>query len=161
MYWSHVWYKVTLLRFYKTLSRPVLCHGSETWTIHGKKTGNNRIPICEMKSTRRTAGYTKCDHKGNWDTLDTVFFFFPLASTVLIVPWPSLMDFSIHRHFVGFLGWGISPTQGIYRNRTQHRNTQTHVHAPSRTRTCYLNVQAVVDSTSLRPLRYWERHSKN
>jgi hypothetical protein len=35
---------------------------------------------------------------------------------------------------------------------TQHRNTQTHIHAPSRTRTCDLNVQAVVDSTCLRPV---------
>jgi hypothetical protein len=31
-------------------------------------------------------------------------FFFQLASTVLIGPWPSLMDFSIHRHLVGLLG---------------------------------------------------------
>jgi hypothetical protein len=31
---------------------------------------------------------------------------------------------------------------------TQHRNTQTHIHAPSRIRTCDLNVQAVVDSTT-------------
>jgi hypothetical protein len=31
---------------------------------------------------------------------------------------------------------------------TQHRNTQTHIHAPSRIRTCDLNV----DSTCLRPL---------
>jgi hypothetical protein len=31
-------------------------------------------------------------------------FFLQLASTVLIGPWPSLMDFSIHRHLVGLLG---------------------------------------------------------
>jgi hypothetical protein len=36
----------------------------------------------------------------------------------------------------------------------QHTNTQTHIHAPSRIRTCDLNVQAVVDSTCLRPLSY-------
>jgi hypothetical protein len=41
-------------------------------------------------------------------------FFFLLASPVLIGPWPSLMDFSIHRHLVGLFGWGISPTQGLY-----------------------------------------------
>jgi hypothetical protein len=35
----------------------------------------------------------------------------PLASTVLIGPWPSLMDLSIHRHLVGLRGWGISPAQ--------------------------------------------------
>jgi hypothetical protein len=81
-----------------------------------------------------------------WNSLS--YFFFPLASTVLIGPWPSLMDFSIHRHLVGLLGWGISPTQGLYLHRTtQHRNTQTHIHAPSRIRTCDLNVQGVVDST--------------
>jgi hypothetical protein len=37
-------------------------------------------------------------------------YFFQLASTALIGPWHSLMDFSIHRHLVGLLGWGISPT---------------------------------------------------
>jgi hypothetical protein len=35
---------------------------------------------------------------------------------------------------------------------TQHRNTQTHIHAPSRFRTCDLNAQAVIDSTCLRQL---------
>jgi hypothetical protein len=54
--------------------------------------------------------------------------FFQLASTVLIGPWPSLMDFSIHRHLVGLLGWGISPMQGLYRHTEQH-NTETHRHA--------------------------------
>jgi hypothetical protein len=78
-------------------------------------------------------------------------FFFPMASTVRIGPWPSLMDFSIHRHLVGLLGWGISPTQGLY------PNTQTHIYAPSRIRTCDPNVQAVVDSTCLRPLGCWDR----
>jgi len=34
------------------------------------------------------------------------------------------MDFSIHRHLVGLLGWGISPTQGLYWNKGQH-NTET------------------------------------
>jgi hypothetical protein len=65
-------------------------------------------------------------------------FFFPLASTVLIRAWPSLMDFLIHRHLVGLLGWGISPTQGLYRNKGQH-NTETRRHT-----SCDLNVQAVV-----------------
>jgi hypothetical protein len=52
---------------------------------------------------------------------------FQLTSTVFIGPWPSLMDFSIHRHLVGLLGWGISPTQGPYRNTGQH-NTKTRRH---------------------------------
>jgi hypothetical protein len=74
--------------------------------------------------------------------------------------WPTLMGFSIYtqRHLVGLLGWGISPTQGLYRHRTtQHRNTRTHIHAPSRIRTCDPNVQAVVDSTCPRLLSHWDR----
>jgi hypothetical protein len=51
-------------------------------------------------------------------------FFFPLASTVLIGPWPSLMDFSIHRHLVGLLGWGISPTQ-IYSSTKDKVNVKS------------------------------------
>jgi hypothetical protein len=36
-------------------------------------------------------------------------------------------------HLVGLLGRWISPAQGLYLNRTiQHRETQTHIHAPSR-----------------------------
>jgi hypothetical protein len=61
------------------------------------------------------------------------------------------MDFSIQRHLVGLLGWGISPTQDLYRHTGQH-NTETRRHtiiAPSRIRTCDLNVQAVVDSICL------------
>jgi len=56
-----------------------------------------------------------------------IFFFFQLASTVLIRPWPSLMDFSIHRYLVGLLGWGISPMQGLYLHTGQH-NTETRRH---------------------------------
>jgi hypothetical protein len=44
------------------------------------------------------------------------FFFSNWLLQSFIGPWPSLMDFSIHRHLVGLLGWGISPTQGLYRN---------------------------------------------
>jgi hypothetical protein len=52
---------------------------------------------------------------GDKENLQWNIFFFQLASTVLICrPWPSLMEFSIHRHLVGLLGWGISPTQGLY-----------------------------------------------
>jgi hypothetical protein len=32
---------------------------------------------------------------------------------------------------------------------TQHRETQTHIHAPSRIRTCNLNIRATEDSTCL------------
>jgi hypothetical protein len=45
--------------------------------------------------------------------------------------WPSLMDFSIHRHLVGLLGWGISPTQGLNRNTGQHKTeTRRHTSMP-------------------------------
>jgi hypothetical protein len=40
---------------------------------------------------------------------------------------------------------------------TQYRNTQTHIHAPSRIPTWDLNVQSVVDNTCLRLLGYWDR----
>jgi hypothetical protein len=45
------------------------------------------------------------------------------------------------RHLVGLLGGGISPAQGLYEQRTtQHRKTQTNIHALSRIRTCDPNV---------------------
>jgi len=62
---------------------------------------------------------------------------------------------------VGFFGWEISPTQGLYWNTGQH-NTETRRHIsmnPSKIRTCDLNIQAVVDSVCLRPLGYWDRHT--
>jgi hypothetical protein len=54
--------------------------------------------------------------------VSTQKIFFPLASPVLIGPWPSLMDFSIHRHLLGLLGWGISPTQTL--NITRRKNPE-------------------------------------
>jgi hypothetical protein len=48
-----------------------------------------------------------------------------------------------------------SNTRPLPKHRTtQHRNTQTYIHAPSMIRICDLNVQAAVDSTCLRPLGY-------
>jgi hypothetical protein len=62
------------------------------------------------------------------------------------------------RHLVGLLGGGISPAQGIYLHRiTQHRKTQTKIHAPRRIRTCDPNVRAAEDSTCLRALGHWDR----
>jgi hypothetical protein len=61
-------------------------------------------------------------------------------------------------HLVGLLGRGISPTQGLYLHRTtQYRKSRTHVHAPSRIRTCDPNVQAAEDSTCRRPHGHWDR----
>jgi hypothetical protein len=63
------------------------------------------------------------------------------------------------RHLVGCLGGGISPAQGLYLHRTtQHRKTQTNIHAPSSIRTCDPNVRAAEDSTWLRPFGHWDRH---
>jgi hypothetical protein len=62
------------------------------------------------------------------------------------------------RHLVGLLGGGISPAQGLYLHRTtQHRKTQTNIHAPSRIRTCDPNIWAAEDSTCPRPLGHWDR----
>jgi hypothetical protein len=64
------------------------------------------------------------------------------------------------RHLVGLLGGGISPAQGLSLHRTtQHRKTQTNIHVPSRIRTCDPNFRAAEDSTCLRPLGHWDRHS--
>jgi hypothetical protein len=60
--------------------------------------------LLQSKRRMRTCAYS---------FVPSLTFFFQLASTVLIGPWPSLMDFSIHRHLVGLLGWGISQTQGL------------------------------------------------
>jgi hypothetical protein len=57
------------------------------------------------------------------------------------------------RHLVGLLGGGISPAQDLYLHRTtQHRKTQTNIHASSRIRTCDPNIRAAEDSTYLRPV---------
>jgi hypothetical protein len=106
---------------------------------------------CFCRTWRRTAVFIiPCNI---FHMKDSFIFFFQLASTVLTGPWSFLMDFSIHRHLIGLLGWGISPTKGLYLHTGQdNTNTQTHIPAPSRIRTCDLNVQAVVDSTCLRPV---------
>jgi hypothetical protein len=57
----------TRIRTYKTLSRPVLSYGSEAWTI--RRTDERRLISAEMCFMRRTAGYTRWDHKGNEDIL--------------------------------------------------------------------------------------------
>jgi hypothetical protein len=63
------------------------------------------------------------------------------------------------RHLIGLLGRGISPaprplpTHGT----TQRRETQTHIHAPKRIRTCDPSVRAAEYSTCLRPLGDWDR----
>jgi hypothetical protein len=64
-------------------------------------------------------------------------------------------------HLVGLLGGEISPAQGLYLHRTtQHRKTQTNIHAPSKIRTCDPNIRAAEDSTCLRPRGHWDRQWK-
>jgi len=55
--------KHTQIHLYKTLAWPVLCYGSEVWTI--RKGDSSRLIACEMKFMKRTVGYTKWDHKKN------------------------------------------------------------------------------------------------
>jgi hypothetical protein len=59
--------KHTRIRLYKTLARQALCYGSEAWNT--RKGDSNRLTACEMKFMRRTAGYTKWEHKINEDIL--------------------------------------------------------------------------------------------
>jgi hypothetical protein len=57
----------TRSRIYKTLVRPVLSYRSEAWTI--RRTDERRLSSAEMRFLRRTAGYTRWDHKRNDDIL--------------------------------------------------------------------------------------------
>ena len=63
--------KHTHMRLYKTLARPVLCYGSEAWTIRNRD--KSRITASEMRFMRHTAGYTKWDHKRNEDILHELY----------------------------------------------------------------------------------------
>jgi hypothetical protein len=45
--------------------RPVLSYGSEAWTI--RRTDERRLISAEMCFLRRTAGYSRWDHKSNED----------------------------------------------------------------------------------------------
>jgi len=59
---------------------------------------------------------------------------------------------------IGFLGQGISTTQGLYRHRTtQHRKTRTYIHAPTGTGTRDPSFRAVEDSTCLRWRGDWDQ----
>jgi hypothetical protein len=55
------------IRICKTLARPVLSYGSEAWTI--RRNYESRLISAEMCFLRRTAGYTRWDHKRNEDIL--------------------------------------------------------------------------------------------
>ncbi|KAJ4429655.1 hypothetical protein ANN_21856 [Periplaneta americana] len=57
----------TRSRIYKTLARPILCFGSEAWTI--RNIDSQRLTAAEMRFMRRTAGYTRMDHINNLDIM--------------------------------------------------------------------------------------------
>lgn len=59
--------KETRLKIYKTLARPILAYGCEAWTIRARDA--SRITAAEMRFMRRTAGYTRWDHKRNDEIL--------------------------------------------------------------------------------------------
>ena len=59
--------KHTQMHLHKTLARPVFCYGSEAWTMRNRD--KSRITASEMRFMRRTASYTKWDHKRNEDIL--------------------------------------------------------------------------------------------
>lgn len=59
--------KHTRTRIYKTLARPILCFGSEAWTI--RNIDSQRLTAAEMRFMRRTAGYTRMDHIKNFDIM--------------------------------------------------------------------------------------------
>jgi hypothetical protein len=57
----------TRIHIYKTLARPVLSYGSKAWTV--RRTDERRLISAEIGFLRRTAGYTRRDHKRNEDIL--------------------------------------------------------------------------------------------
>jgi hypothetical protein len=57
----------TRICIYKTLARLVLSYGSVAWTI--RRTDERRLISAETHFLRRTAGYTRWDHKRNEDIL--------------------------------------------------------------------------------------------
>jgi len=52
-----------IIKLCNTLAFPVLLYDSETWTVKARDA--RRITAAEMKYMRRTAGYTRTDHKTN------------------------------------------------------------------------------------------------
>jgi hypothetical protein len=66
-----------------------------------------------------------------------------------------LFTYGSFRHLVGLLGRGIRPVPRPL--STQDNTTQTHIHAPSRIRTCDPDVRAAEDTNCLRPRGHWDR----
>jgi hypothetical protein len=60
--------KGTRIKLYNTLALPILLYGSETWTVKSKD--KSRLTAAEMKFKRKTARYTRRDHKTNEEILN-------------------------------------------------------------------------------------------
>jgi len=59
---------------------------------------------------------------------------------------------------VGFLEWGIDPSQGLYLHReAQHRTTRAVIHASSGIGAHDPSLQAAQESTCLRPRGSWDQ----
>jgi hypothetical protein len=136
-----------------------MLHGCETWSLTLRE--EHRLRVFENRMLRKIFGPNR-EEDGSWrkyhndDILHLILFFF--FSWLL----RSLRTLAFLNGLLDPQTFGRTPWLGDQTNArplqthrtTQHRNTQTHIHAPSRIRTCDLNVQAVVDSTCLRPLCY-------
>jgi hypothetical protein len=57
----------TKIRIYKTLASTALSYGSEAWTT--RRNDERRLISAEMRLLRRTARYSRWDHKRNEDIL--------------------------------------------------------------------------------------------
>jgi hypothetical protein len=90
------------------------------------------------------------------------FFHSSMALQPFVGPWPLL---HFHKHFtqsVGLHGWVISPSQGLYLHRVQHKhriNVHTDIHALSGIRTHDPSVRANEDISCRRPRSHCDRHN--
>jgi hypothetical protein len=126
-----------------------------------RQESNPDRPACSQSLYRLSYIYfsvsvTFCIHTILPDLGQIFFFLFLFFLTPSLRRQIFLFTFGSFRHLVGLLGRGISPApRPLPTHRTtQHRETQTHINAPSRIRTCYPNVRAAEDSSCLRPRGY-------
>jgi hypothetical protein len=99
----------------------------------------------------------KCTDECGYRIL-TLLLLLLLLSLCLFQESEFLLTYGSFRHLVGLRGRGISPEPRPLptQDNTTQRNTDTHIHAPSRIRTCDPNVRAAEDTTCPRPCGYWD-----
>jgi hypothetical protein len=116
--------------------------------------------LCGSNRSQRVKQTSKCTSSQEFSCIRMRKFFLSFLSVLFYLAVSRGFYLWMYRQLVGHLGRVISPTQGLYLHRTtQHRETQTHIHAPSRIRTWDLIIRETEDSTCLRPLGYWDRPS--